>query len=405
MSSRLVFCAGTSYDGLIGSERLLATAVNEHLPVLWVDPPVSVVTPSRYRGAAGRRLTPRLERLSAGMVRLTPAALPGWSRPGVRHSTWPLVRAQIRWALRRLAARPHTVVACSLDDVLTGWPAGTRRVLYGTDDYVSGAALLGQDQRQLARAERRQLDRADLVLAISPVLRDRWGGMGVAPPRLHLLPNGCDAERFTGVDDEPWPPGVPEGRPVVGLIGQLSDRIDIRLLEAVAELDCQLLLAGPHHPGWEERRFAALVARDNVHYAGAIPRERLGSYLRAIDVGITPYRDTPFNRASFPLKTLEYLAAGRAAVSTDLPATRWLDTDLVRSARTVADFTTAVAAACDAAGDPKLVARRREFAAGHSWTSRAAEFAELLGIGGATPHRDGHTAPTVTTPPAGAPNR
>jgi hypothetical protein len=38
-----------------------------------------------------------------------------------------------------------------------------------------------------------------------------------------------------------------------------------------------------------------------------------------MDVGLTPYADTPFNQASFPLKTLEYLSAGLPVVSTDLP--------------------------------------------------------------------------------------
>ena len=53
------------------------------------------------------------------------------------------------------------------------------------------------------------------------------------------------------------------------------------------------------------------------------------AYIAAIDIGITPYLDSPFNRASFPLKTLDYLSAGRPAVSTALPAARWLYDDLL----------------------------------------------------------------------------
>ena len=50
-----------------------------------------------------------------------------------------------------------------------------------------------------------------------------------------------------------------------------------------------------------------------------------------MDVGLTPYADTPFNEASFPLKTLEYFSAGLPVVSTDLPGSRWLRDDLARS--------------------------------------------------------------------------
>ncbi|MBI1759639.1 MAG: glycosyltransferase [Actinobacteria bacterium] len=378
MTSRVVFCAGTSYDGLIGSDRHLATALSAHAPVLWVDPPVSVVTPQRFRGAAGRRLTPRLTHLDSRLVRLTPAALPGWSRPGVRATTWPLVRAQVRWALRRLAATPRAVVACSLDDVLTGWAPGVRRVLYGTDDYVAGARLMGQDAARLERDERRQLARADLVLAVSPVLRDRWTGQGV--PEVVVLPNGCDAERFAGADEAPWPASLPADRPIAGLIGQLSDRIDIALLEAVADLGSLLLVVGPLHPGWEPERFAALTRRPNVRYAGEVGKAELAGYLGAIDVGLTPYRDSAFNRASFPLKTLEYLAAGRPVVSTDLPATRWLATDLITTAGTPTGFAAAVREAFSTARRPDLVVRRRAFAAGHSWARRAGTLAGLLDL-------------------------
>ncbi len=391
----VVFCAGTSWDGLAGSDRHLATALMAHTRLLWVDPPVSALTPARYRGGAGRRLVPRLSVVDTGMTRLTPVAPPGWTRPGVLLVTWPLVRAQVRWALRRIGAPlPRAVVACSLDDVLSGWPRSVRTVLYGTDDYVAGAGLMRLGERSLVRSERRQLAAADLVVAVSPVLAQRWTARGAR--RVALLPNGCDAAAGAQVDSAPAPVGLPLGlplglpvglpgdrpgdRPVVGLVGQLSDRIDIELLAAVAALDCTLLIVGPYRAGWEPERFAALVSRPNVIHVGAVPATALPSYLGAIDVGLTPYRDTPFNRASFPLKTLEYLAAGRPVVSTDLPATRWLSTDLVSTARTPAEFAAAVRHTLPGARDPRLVARRRSFAGQHSWPRRAAEFARLIGL-------------------------
>jgi teichuronic acid biosynthesis glycosyltransferase TuaH len=375
----VVFCAGTSWDGLAGSDRHLATALLAHTRLLWVDPPVSALNTARYHPGPGRQLGPRLSVVDGGMVRLTPAAPPGWTRPGMQHATWPLVRAQVRRVLRRIAVpSPHAVVACSLDDVLSGWPRQVRTVLYGTDDYVAGARLMRMDERYLLRSERHQVAAADLVVAVSPLLATRWGALGAR--QVAMLPNGCDAQVGEQVDAATVPAGLPLDRPVVGLIGQLSDRIDIELLSAVAALDCTLLLIGPHRAGWEPQRFTALVSRPNVVHVGAVPATALPPYLKAMDVGLTPYRDTPFNRASFPLKTLEYLAAGRAAVSTDLPATRWLDTELVAVASTPGEFAAAVRSALPSARDPRLVSRRRSFARQHSWPVRAAEFAGLIGL-------------------------
>jgi teichuronic acid biosynthesis glycosyltransferase TuaH len=107
-----------------------------------------------------------------------------------------------------------------------------------------------------------------------------------------------------------------------------------------------------------------------------------------MDVGLVPYVDSAFNRASFPLKTLEYLAAGRPVVATPLPAIEWLATDLIVTAERPDDFGRAVAAA---AGQPRtadLMAERRAFADGHSWSSRVDHLAVILGLDGDMEHEN-----------------
>ena len=111
-----------------------------------------------------------------------------------------------------------------------------------------------------------------------------------------------------------------------------------RRLEAVAQSGHSLLLVGPRQTTFELERINALLSLPNVQWVGPKPFESLPSYLRITTVGLTPYADSDFNRASFPLKTLEYLAAGKPVVSTDLPAARWLATDLVTIAKSPADF-------------------------------------------------------------------
>jgi teichuronic acid biosynthesis glycosyltransferase TuaH len=195
-----------------------------------------------------------------------------------------------------------------------------------------------------------------------------------------LVPNGVSIAAYENMGTAPAikDPHLPG--PVVGLVGHLSARIDISLLEGVVNAGCSLLLVGPHDPRWEAERFRALAAHHRVRWVGRRPFSELPSFLRHMDVGITPYRDTEFNRASFPLKTLEYLAAGLPAVSTDLPATRWLKTDLVRVADDERGFIEATVAAADESADPQLVAQRRSFATQHSWCSRAADVARILGL-------------------------
>ena len=91
---------------------------------------------------------------------------------------------------------------------------------------------------------------------------------------------------------------------------------------------------------------------------------------------MTPYADfSPLIGASFPLKTLEYLAAGLGVVSTYMPSARWLNTSLISLQSEPHDFALAVKAALalDAMTEDQELGRK-EFAACHTWGARGVEF-------------------------------
>jgi teichuronic acid biosynthesis glycosyltransferase TuaH len=386
----LVWVAPTSWDGIPGTDRPMAQEMTRYARVLWVDPPVSAVTPGRLRGEVAGGVMPSLSSTDDGITRLTPVALPGVTRPGVRATTAPLLRAQIRWALRRLRIRPDVVVAGYLQDVLGRWD-GAVNVLYSTDDHVAGAGLMGLSASRIMAQERQAAARADILAVVSPALAEHWSALGADPV---LIPNGCYPGYAAGT--APAPAVIDLPRPLAGLIGQLTERIDMRLLEAVADAGLSLLLIGPYDARWERERWAALTARPNVRYAGRVPAEEVPRYLAAIDVGLTPYADSPFNQASFPMKTLEYLSAGLPVVSTDLPGSQWLRDDLMRHEPTAAsqlmaltsdetEFVAAVrrlAAVPGAPASADATAARatsaRAFAGRHSWRQRAAQLAETI---------------------------
>ena len=130
------------------------------------------------------------------------------------------------------------------------------------------------------------------------------------------------------------------------------------------------------------------------------------AYIAATDIGITPYVDSPFNRASFPLKTLDYLSAGRPAVTTALPTAQWLYEDLLsanqgsapdRILALASDRHAFIKALRRIVGDPEKGDTRatgradlepahaeccRAFAARHSWSRRADDLAAAIGLTG-----------------------
>ena len=407
----LVWMAGVSWDGIVGTDRHMVAAMAPHARILWVDPPISPMTAASRRNGTSRTFKPVISMANEEVTRLTPVAFPGFTRPTVRATTPTLVRKQVRWAMRQLDIRPFAVVATYLGDLLGYWGHDVISVLYGTDDYVAGAELMGLSARYQSKMELRALARAHIIVTVSQELARRWTGLGASPV---VIPNGC------------WPINVATHpiqaavldmqRPVVGLVGQLSERIDIAVLEAIAAAGLSLLLVGPVDPRWEKDRFRELTGKRNVRYTGEVPAGAVSSYLAAIDVGITPYRDTPFNQASFPLKTLEYLGSGLPVVSADLPAARWLRAELAQEetantvdrvfglARNDAEYVEAIRrmlarqdhleqgdVSTEMAGRDQAISNIcMRFAARHTWACRAETLASTIGLN--HPNVPGQTA-------------
>ncbi|MFI5496967.1 glycosyltransferase [Actinoplanes sp. NPDC051859] len=380
----IVYYAGSRWDGPPGHDRQMAEALSRYRPVLFAEPLISALTGVNRPELARLLDRPRLQVVSTRLAHLVTPVVPGFSRPTVHRVVPPMVRRATRRAIDQLygrsTAEPLAAVICSrFGD--PGLPvAARRRIFYVTDDLVAGAGMVGLQRDWLLREEAASLRQADAVAVVSEAIQQRYARAGI---HAEFVANGCRPDVYAAVDDAPPPPDVSLPGPIAGLVGHVNDRIDLALLEAVADTGASLLIVGPVAPGYDTARFEALHSRPNVCWTGPKPYADLPSYLRLIDVGLTPYADNAFNRASFPLKTLEYLAAGRGVVATPLPAVTWLGTDLVSIASTPADFAARVREALAVPRTVALAARRQAFTREHSWDRRAQQIAQLLGIGAA----------------------
>jgi teichuronic acid biosynthesis glycosyltransferase TuaH len=377
----VVFFAGTSWEGNRFPDQHIAGRLTKWAPVLYVDPPMSMVS-----RADGTKLTSpigrsRLRLIDDRLARFTPVVLPPKGRGPMKQVTEALVRRSTARAVRKLTDDVAVTVAATLLPVF-GSCGERRSVLYATDDFRAGASLMGIPEGWVTQREEAALAAADDVIVVSDYLSEAIAGRsGVRPI---VVENGVDAALFAATDEAPWPSDVALDPPIAGFVGHLSDRIDLPTLEATAASGCSILLVGPRQGTFEINRMDRLLALPNVQWVGAKAFDELPRYVRAMDVGLLPYADTEFNRASFPLKVLEYLAAGRPAIATDLPAIRGLG-DVVRIESTPDAFAAAVMEVLSRQTgqdplDPTEVDRRRAVAWAHSWDVAATRFAEAIGI-------------------------
>lgn len=392
----IVWIAGTSWDGVAGTDKRIVESLARFRPVLWVDPPTraTLKTAARWwsrpdpRGADG---TAGLERVSDSILRLRVTALPGVTRPGVRRLTALLLERAITSALSRTGWEPDAVVVAM---PLARFPRRTpgSRILYLTDDWLEGARLMGLSQSVIRQVLDSNLSQADGVAAVSEALLAQ-----VQPVRpsasgrvFAVVPNGCPEPAQAAPS--------PARESTACLVGQLNERLDLDLLDAVQASGVEMVIIGPRtdrNPAFG-RRLDALLAADNVRWVGPLTAGELQQQLRVQGVGMTPYTESPFNRASFPLKTLEYLAAGLGVVSTDMPAARWLNTSLVSLQSEPHGFALAVQTALAQRNDAEQERRRKDFAAGHTWGARGVEFQRLLDAAG---RRSGDPVPAAAGDP------
>ena len=278
-----------------------------------------------------------------------------------RHSLGRAINTSMRSAGIR-----HPVLWMSLPTAVDAvGTMGERAVVYYCgDDFAS---LAGVDHEAVSALERKLAERADLILVASPTLADKFPSA-----KTHLIPHGVDLDLFQ--TPAPRPTDLPNGRPVAGFYGSISDWVDVELIASAAKLlpEWCFVLVGP-----VRTNIAPLKDLGNVRLLGQRPHEALPGYVQNWDVSLLPFRDTPQIRACNPLKLREYLAAGRPIVATDFPA---LDgyRDLIRVVDGPRSF---AASLCDTLKEgARHVAERRDRVRSESWEARAAKVSELLEV-------------------------
>jgi len=278
-------------------------------------------------------------------------------RRGARHIVLSIWRPQFVAALRNI---PHDVG------------------LYHVNDEYSFRA----DAPVASEPERELLAWATTTYFTSRALLERKGPLA---RHAEFLPNGVDYTALAGPRPEPADLArVP--RPRIGYTGWVKQQLDWDLIESLARLrpDLQFAFVGgvSPQPGMEER-LAPLRALSNVHFLGEKPSEELAAYPQHFDVCAMPYIVDGYTRFIYPLKLHEYLASGRPAIGTPIPALEEFS-GLIRLAGDAGGWSAAIDDLLSpAASDPEAVAARQAVARAHDWdtlTDRlAADILALLG--------------------------
>jgi 1,2-diacylglycerol-3-alpha-glucose alpha-1,2-galactosyltransferase len=170
-------------------------------------------------------------------------------------------------------------------------------------------------------------NRADLVLAVSPAVRQTLTDIGVVAPVVYLA-NPVDTRMFRpdapGADAVRTRLGVAPGTPVVLCAGQVQPRKGVETFLNLARRHpeaCFIWAGGRPFgrltAGYDEINRRLAQADDNVRFVGTVPFGEMAAYYAAADCFVFPS-----HQENFPLAPIEAAAAGCPLILRDLPEYR-----------------------------------------------------------------------------------
>lgn len=168
-------------------------------------------------------------------------------------------------------------------------------------------------------AEARLLQGADAVLVVSEPLVAHARELGVAPERIHVVPNGVDAAHF---HPAPADPAVRNARgighgPAIGFVGGLRPWHGVetlpellqRLAARIADVQLVVVGDGPLRGSLEaDLAQRGLAAR--AVFTGAVSHDQIPELVRQFAVALAPYLHLEHAFYFSPLKLFEYMACG-----------------------------------------------------------------------------------------------
>ncbi len=180
-------------------------------------------------------------------------------------------------------------------------------------DCMDELALFKGAQEKLIEQERYLVAHADIVFTGGKSLYESKVQLH---DNVHCFPSSVDQSHFEkALNGIALPDDISSlPAPVVGYFGVIDERIDLELLHATALLkpEVSFVMIGPLAKISDHE----LPREANIHYLGMKDYKELPGYLKAFNVAMMPFALNDATKYISPTKTLEYMAAGKAIIST-----------------------------------------------------------------------------------------
>lgn len=169
--------------------------------------------------------------------------------------------------------------------------------------------------RQITRYN---LKRADSVITVTQELKDFLSEIGVK--EAEVIPNGVNCSLLKPIPKEEAKKALDLEGNVIGYVGSLEHWVDLETaVEALPEMEVMLLVVGPGLFTDYGEKIKELARKrgvsEKVKFTGAVPYEKLGTYISAMDIGLNTLKKMDKNEYAVGGKVFNYLACGKPVLS------------------------------------------------------------------------------------------
>jgi len=247
-------------------------------------------------------------------------------------------------------------------------------VIYYCIDNFSASS---RSAKNIRKSERKLLEKVNLVFATSKELERYCSRYNNKVYNLPFAVNFNEFQRIRLQDIENLEELKNIRSPIIGYVGGIHKWIDKSLVKKLAKKnpDYSFVFIGPI-----QSDISSLSSLKNVYFLGKKEHDRLPIYIKCFDIGMIPYLITDYTRNVYPTKLNEYLALGKAVISTELPEIISFNKqfgNIVDIASDLEGFDMLIKKLLSE-NSSDLINRRIEIAKQNSWTFRIEDISRLI---------------------------
>ena len=214
--------------------------------------------------------------------------------------------------------------------------------------------------------EKKALEKVDQVFIHSKTLYKKKKSFN---PNTIIVPNGVDCKAYNGDYEEPVDlSSIP--KPRITCVSVIKKQLDLELVVNLAQKkrEWSFVFIGPiGNVSGKEKFLKILQNLQNTYFLGCKDVSELPAYVQYTDVCTLPYEINAYTNYIFPLKMLEYMAAGKPMVGS--PISTVLDfKEYVRVAESLTDWEIEIGNCLKEENNSRqLIVERKKAAAEFDW--------------------------------------